>query len=196
MEVVIQASYFVQHKKEIVIGSPEYKQLEDKVLRMERLLLQTLKFDLKVEHPYRHLLAFLKKINSTDKRLAQTAWNFVNDSLRTTLCLQFPPEKIAASVIYLAAKYMDIMDQLPSNWLTQVNTDQETTENISTQILDLYEGSEHATKIKQSGGATAAPTTTTTASSTGSSKPTNEQGSHDEQTSNETTTNSSEMKCE
>ena len=149
LEYVIQVCYYVQHKREIVVNSAEYKALEEKVLRMERLLLQTLGFDLKVKHPYRYLLTYLKQLNFNDRILAQTAWNFVNDSLRTTLCLQFPPEKIAAAVIYLAARYMEIMDRLPEDWLVRLNADQETIENISEQIMDLYAGSDHVTKIKQ-----------------------------------------------
>jgi cyclin T len=34
------------------------------------------------------------------------AWNFVNDSLRTTLCLQFKPQLIASAAIYLASKFL------------------------------------------------------------------------------------------
>ncbi|MCE3049368.1 hypothetical protein HAX54_044717 [Datura stramonium] len=33
-------------------------------------------------------------------------WNFVNDGLRTSLCLQFKPHHIAAGAIFLAAKFL------------------------------------------------------------------------------------------
>jgi cyclin T len=111
LEVVIRASYAVYQKKDLDIEGDEYKQIREKVLQMERLLLQTIGFDMKVEHPYKHLLQYMKKING-EKKLAQTAWNFVNDSLRTTLCLQYPPDKIAAAAIYLASRYLE--SPLPS----------------------------------------------------------------------------------
>ena len=36
--------------------------------------------------------------------MVQMSWTFVNDSLCTTLCLQWEPEIIAIAVMYLAAK--------------------------------------------------------------------------------------------
>ena len=48
----------------------------------------------------RCLLAFSKYASAAggDKKLAQTAWNFVNDSLlRTTLCLEYPPDVCCAA---------------------------------------------------------------------------------------------------
>lgn len=108
--------------------SDEYLQFREQVLHHEFLLLQTLGFDLNVEHPYKTLLVWIKflkgklkfflfsknkntdyisiiSLNLADKELAQIAWNFVNDSLRTTVCLQHPPSVIACACIYLAAKY-------------------------------------------------------------------------------------------
>lgn len=148
---VIRASYSVQHKKQLNLESDEYRIFREKVLQMERIMLQTLGFDLKIEHPYKHLLQFIKKING-EKKLAQTAWNFVNDSLRTTLCLQYPPDNIAAAAIYLASKYLETpLPSQPEPWQKLLNTDQQSTDDISTQILDLYEGSEHSAKIKVGG---------------------------------------------
>ena len=37
-------------------------------------------------------------------KMVQMSWTFVNDSLCTTLCLQWEPEIIAIAVMYLAAK--------------------------------------------------------------------------------------------
>ena len=48
----------------------------------ERILLQTIKFDLQVEHPYSYLLKFAKTFKGDkDKiqKLVQMAWTFVND---------------------------------------------------------------------------------------------------------------------
>ena len=36
--------------------------------------------------------------------MVQTAWTFVNDSLCTTLCLQWEPEIVAVSLLYLACR--------------------------------------------------------------------------------------------
>ena len=45
----------------------------------ERLLLTTLGFDLNVHHPYKPLVAAIKKFKVAQNTLAQVAWNFVND---------------------------------------------------------------------------------------------------------------------
>lgn len=36
--------------------------------------------------------------------MVQMAWTFINDSLCTTLCLQWEPEIIAVALMYLAGK--------------------------------------------------------------------------------------------
>lgn len=38
------------------------------------------------------------------QKMVQMAWTFVNDSLCTTLCLQWEPEVIAVALMYLAGK--------------------------------------------------------------------------------------------
>lgn len=62
----------------------------------------------KVDHPYRYLIEYAKCLKGTGVKLrddvVQMAWNFVNDSLGTTLCLQWEPEIIAVAMIYLACK--------------------------------------------------------------------------------------------
>lgn len=34
--------------------------------------------------------------------------SFVNDSLLTTVCIQYPPDQVAAAVVYLSYLYMDL----------------------------------------------------------------------------------------
>lgn len=41
------------------------------------------------------------------RKVRQGAWNFSNDSLRTTICLQLPPVKIAVVCFYLSMKLVD-----------------------------------------------------------------------------------------
>jgi hypothetical protein len=55
----------------------------------------------------------LKSNGSTPKeQVVQKAWNFINDSLETTLCLQWEPEIIAVAMMYLACKISkyDVVD--------------------------------------------------------------------------------------
>ena len=62
-----------------------------------------------VDHPYASLLKYAKCLNrGHDKaklnKMVQMSWTFVNDSLCTTLCLQWEPEIVAIALMYLAAK--------------------------------------------------------------------------------------------
>lgn len=51
-------------------------------MTLERILLQTIKFDLDVEHPYTFLVKYgnsLKGDKSRRQKMVQMAWTFVND---------------------------------------------------------------------------------------------------------------------
>ncbi|KAF8649679.1 hypothetical protein HU200_064220 [Digitaria exilis] len=74
------------------------------ILIGERLVLTTLRFDFNVQHPYRPLFDAMRNLGINQKEVKQVAWNFVNDCLKTTLCLQYKPQYIAAGSLYLAAK--------------------------------------------------------------------------------------------
>jgi hypothetical protein len=51
-------------------------------MTLERILLQTIKFDLQLEHPYKYLLKYancLKGEKTRLEKMVQMAWNFIND---------------------------------------------------------------------------------------------------------------------
>ncbi|AQK45340.1 Cyclin-T1-5 [Zea mays] len=115
---VILLSYEIIHKKDPAavqrIKQKEvYEQQKELILLGERVVLVTLGFDLNVNHPYKPLVEAIKIFKVAQNALAQVAWNFVNDGLRTSLCLQFKPHHIAAGAIFLAAKFLKV--KLPSD---------------------------------------------------------------------------------
>ncbi|XP_025198607.1 cyclin-K-like [Melanaphis sacchari] len=123
---------------------------KEEVMVLERILLQTIKFDLQVDHPYQFLLKYAKCLKGDKTKLTkmvQMAWTFVNDSLCTTLCLQWEPEIIAVSLIYLACKLSkfelnDWQGRTPNHlrwwdmFVQGMNMD--LLEDICHQVLDLY----------------------------------------------------------
>ncbi|XP_071439628.1 cyclin-K isoform X1 [Hetaerina americana] len=123
---------------------------KEEVMTLERILLQTIKFDLQVEHPYNYLLKYAKCLKGDKNRLqkmVQMAWTFVNDSLCTTLCLQWEPEVIAVALIYLAGKLSkfeatDWVGRTPRHlrWWDMVleGVTMDLLEDICHQVLDLY----------------------------------------------------------
>nr|XP_043606299.1 cyclin-T1-3-like [Erigeron canadensis]XP_043606301.1 cyclin-T1-3-like [Erigeron canadensis] len=86
-----------------------YDKQKELILIGERLLLHTIAFDLNIEHPYKSLVRALKRLNITHKELVKVAWNFVNDSLHSSLCLQHKPHYIAAGSLYLASKVKNVI---------------------------------------------------------------------------------------
>uniref|UniRef100_A0A3P9LC98 Cyclin-K n=2 Tax=Oryzias latipes TaxID=8090 RepID=A0A3P9LC98_ORYLA len=122
---------------------------KEEVMVLERILLQTIKFDLQVEHPYMFLLRYVKQLKGDKNKVCkvlQMAWTFVNDSLCTMLSLQWEPEIIAVAVMYLAGRLckFDIQEwtskQSSRRWWEQFVQDVpvELLEDICHQILDLY----------------------------------------------------------
>nr|SVE76507.1 EOG090X09KD [Daphnia longispina] len=123
---------------------------KEEVMTLERILLQTIRFDLQVEHPYGYLIKYAKSLKGDKSKLqkmVQMAWTFVNDSLCTTLCLQWEPEVIAIALMYLAGKLskFEITDwsgRQPRHirWWDMFVEDisLEILEDICHQVLDLY----------------------------------------------------------
>lgn len=123
---------------------------KEEVMTLERILLQTIKFDLQVEHPYQYLLKYAKCLKGDKAKLqkmVQMAWTFVNDSLCTTLCLQWEPEIVAVALMYLAGKLskfevVDWVNRSPKHlrwWDIFVeDVTMDLLEDICHQVLDLY----------------------------------------------------------
>ncbi|KAM3293380.1 hypothetical protein ACQJBY_036756 [Aegilops geniculata] len=143
---VVLISYEIIHKKDPAavarIKQKEvYEQQKELILIGERAVLITLGFDLNVHHPYKPLVEAIKKFKVAQNALAQVAWNFVNDGLRTSLCLQFKPNHITAGAIFLAAKFLKV--KLPSDgekvWWQEFDVTPRQLEEVSNQMLELYE---------------------------------------------------------
>ncbi|KAK4883594.1 hypothetical protein RN001_006913 [Aquatica leii] len=123
---------------------------KEEVMTLERILLQTIKFDLQIEHPYSYLVSYAKCLKGDKlklKKMVQMAWTFVNDSLCTTLSLQWEPEIIAVALMYLAGKLsqFEVVDWVGRNnkhlrWWDMYVEDvtMDLLEDICHQVLDLY----------------------------------------------------------
>ncbi|CAH1420088.1 unnamed protein product [Lactuca virosa] len=124
-----------------------YDKQKDLILIGERLLLITIAFDLNIEHPYKSLVAALKRLSITDKELVKVAWNFVNDWLRTSLCLQHKPHYIAAGSLFLAAKVKKV--KLPTAkgkaWWMEFDVSPKQLEGVIQQMMSLWEQSQSQT---------------------------------------------------
>lgn len=145
-DIIKTARSFLTEKQYLSFGEDP----KEEVMTMERILLQTIKFDLQVSHPYGFLLKYAKCLKGDKgklQKMVQMAWTFINDSLCTTLCLQWEPEVVAIALIYLAGKLskFEVTDWVGrtsrhSRWWEVYVEDisLELLEDICHQVLDLY----------------------------------------------------------
>lgn len=141
--------------------SEDARKAKEEVMTLESILLQTIKFDLEVDHPYNFLVLYAKALKGDKTKLqqmVQMAWNFVNDSLSLTMCLQWEPEIIAVALIYLASKLLkfeatDWTGRQPSHlrWWDMFISDVtlEILEDICHQVLDLYQPSNRQPNVSK-----------------------------------------------
>lgn len=92
----------------------------EKVLIVERILLQTLCFDLLITHPYDALLRKIKALRpyipaESRKDFHQACVDFINDSYRTTLLLQYSPLQIAVGAMFMAFIHLSLVPAAPTS---------------------------------------------------------------------------------
>ncbi|KAL7483400.1 hypothetical protein ACHAW6_009051 [Cyclotella cf. meneghiniana] len=147
--------------------SEEYVRLKERVLLLERVILHTIGFELDISHPYKYLAECVQTLNvkrlleyssppppkpdgSNVSRTSQNtqlfqdlfqyAMNFANDSMHTSLCLQFPSSQIAMACVYLSAKYCNIRPVGGRHWMELLEgITVEDLGCISVQILELVQ---------------------------------------------------------
>ncbi|XP_062202241.1 cyclin-T1-4-like isoform X2 [Phragmites australis] len=159
---VIMVSYEIIHKKDPAAGQRiKQREIYDKqkelILLGERAVLVTLGFDLNIHHAYKPLVEAIRRFNVGKNALPQVAWNFVNDGLRTSLCLQFEPHHIAAGAIFLATKFLKV--KLPSDgdkvWWQEFDVTPRQLEEVSNQMLELYEQNREPSQANEAEGSSA-----------------------------------------
>ncbi|XP_011689177.1 PREDICTED: cyclin-T isoform X2 [Wasmannia auropunctata] len=110
LEHVIKMAHMCLHRDS---APPETRsesfleQAQDLVFN-ENVLLQTLGFDVAIDHPHTHVVRCCQLVKAS-KDLAQTSYFMASNSLHlTTMCLQYKPTVVACFCIHLACKW--------SNW--------------------------------------------------------------------------------
>nr|XP_008110794.1 PREDICTED: cyclin-T2 isoform X2 [Anolis carolinensis] len=95
--------------------SDAYLQQAQELVILETIMLQTLGFEITIEHPHTDVVKCTQLVRAS-KDLAQTSYFMATNSLHlTTFCLQYKPTVIACVCIHLACKW--------SNWEIPVSTD-------------------------------------------------------------------------
>ncbi|KAJ3299431.1 hypothetical protein HK104_008937 [Borealophlyctis nickersoniae] len=118
-----------------------FYEFKDGLIAGELHILTKLGFNVQVQHPHGFMINYVQSLGlADDKELSQLAWNFMNDSLRTNICVCYQPSTIACAVIFLAARVCKV--KLPTNppWWEVFEANFEDLENIAGHILNLYKG--------------------------------------------------------
>ncbi|CAL5029919.1 unnamed protein product [Urochloa decumbens] len=113
LDHVVRVAYETMYKRDTAAAQrirqkDVFEKQKALILIGERLVLTTIRFDFNIQHPYRPLFDAMRNLGIDQKEVKQVAWNFVNDWLKTTLCLQYKPQYIAAGSLYLTAKLHNI----------------------------------------------------------------------------------------
>ncbi|KAI9592598.1 cyclin-like protein [Syncephalis fuscata] len=85
----------------IDMALPEFESHRQKIINLERLVLQALCFDFRVRHPGGYVIKFVQRLQGS-KELAYKAWTMTIESFFTTLPLQYPPHLIAVGAVEVA----------------------------------------------------------------------------------------------
>ncbi|XP_075872113.1 cyclin-T2b [Nelusetta ayraudi] len=117
LEHVIKIAHTCTNPQEPAVDtkSNAFQQLVQELVALETVVLQTLGFEITVDHPHTDVVRCSQLVRAS-KDLAQTSYFMATNSLHlTTFCLQHRPTVVACVCIHLACKW--------SNWEIPVSTD-------------------------------------------------------------------------
>nr|XP_056719433.1 cyclin-T1 isoform X1 [Euleptes europaea] len=117
LEHVIKVAHACLHPQEALpdTRSEAYLQQAQDLVILESIILQTLGFEITIDHPHTHVVKCTQLVRAS-KDLAQTSYFMATNSLHlTTFSLQYTPPVVACVCIHLACKW--------SNWEIPVSTD-------------------------------------------------------------------------
>lgn len=112
--------YRKTHKNEkltLAEGSKEFIKWKDTIIFHEEIILAELCYELVVDQPYDLMLELTRRLRAP-KRVAQAAWSVVNDTYKTTACLRYPMNELAAASFLIA--FILSSEQIPPYFFREV----------------------------------------------------------------------------
>jgi len=105
LDELLKVCYYALYKKKLENRTTEYFKESEKLKRNENLLLQTLDFEYKIEHPHPHIINITSFLNA-DRQFSHMAYFMASNSLYLTpFCVLYKPVVVAAMCIYLSIKW-------------------------------------------------------------------------------------------
>ncbi|KAM8954442.1 cyclin-L1 [Pelodytes ibericus] len=122
-----------------LILDQSYINTKNQVIKAERRVLKELGFCVHVKHPHKIIVMYLQVLEcERNQTLVQTAWNYMNDCLRTSVFVRFEAETIACACIYLAARALQISLPNKPHWFLLFGATEENIQEICITTLKLY----------------------------------------------------------
>ncbi|CAO3629543.1 unnamed protein product [Cunninghamella blakesleeana] len=116
-------------------GSKDYMKWKDTMLCNEVILLETLCFDLTIEHPHMCLLEFQNQLNVSGSILRK-AWMILYQSCGSPLCVLYSPKIVAGAALLLAGEFSS--ESLDDMWWNQIDLDGSVIHEIASDMLSYY----------------------------------------------------------
>merc|ERR1712012_715353 len=146
LEHVIKVSHVCLNRNDPHLDSKSEKYLElaQELVSNENILLQTLGFDVAIDHPHTHVVKCCQLVKAS-KELAQTSYFMATNSLHlTTMCLRYPPTIVACVCIHLACKWSKYEIPISGEgkaWYTYVdpNANLDQIERLTKEFLTIFE---------------------------------------------------------
>nr|XP_018910648.1 PREDICTED: cyclin-T2-like [Bemisia tabaci]XP_018910649.1 PREDICTED: cyclin-T2-like [Bemisia tabaci]XP_018910650.1 PREDICTED: cyclin-T2-like [Bemisia tabaci] len=148
LEYVIKVSQLClmknhQHQP-LDVRSEEYLQQAADLVMNENVLLQTLGFDVGIDHPHTHIVRCCHLVRAS-KDLAQTSYFMATNSLHlTTMCLQYKPTVVACFCIHLACKWSNweipqSNEGKPWFWYVDKTVTLQLLEQLTSEFLSIFD---------------------------------------------------------
>ncbi|XP_029303119.1 cyclin-L1a isoform X3 [Cottoperca gobio] len=122
-----------------LILDQNYINTKNQVIKAERRILKELGFCVHVKHPHKIIVMYLQVLDcEKNQTLVQTAWNYMNDTLRTNVFVRFQAETIACACIFLAARALQIPLPSKPNWYLLFGASEDEVKEVCVTTLRLY----------------------------------------------------------
>ncbi|XP_046399691.1 cyclin-T2-like [Ischnura elegans] len=155
LEHVIKVAHICLHRELPPLDTKSELYLEQAQMLVfnENVLLQTLGFDVAIDHPHTHVVRCCHLVRAS-KDLAQTSYFMASNSLHlTTMCLQYKPTVVACFCIHLACKWSNWGIPQSSEgkewfWYVDKTVTQELLEELTAEFLVIFDQCPSRLKMK------------------------------------------------
>ncbi|XP_012534582.2 cyclin-T isoform X2 [Monomorium pharaonis] len=163
LEHVIKMAYMCLHRDQPVpdTRSEQFLEQAQDLVFNENVLLQTLGFDVAIDHPHTHVVRCCQLVKElpcpyenerkwnlsvlASKDLAQTSYFMASNSLHlTTMCLQYKPTVVACFCIHLACKWSNW--EIPQStegrqwfWYVDKTVTKDLLQELTTEFLHIFD---------------------------------------------------------